>query len=246
MEFYYAVQKGRNRGVYSSWKECKKQVDGYFGPRFRKFKNYEDARKFAFPELYPLEEIKKDEKENDFKSDQQKAMELKDNFIKMQQYVESRKDELLSIPSSQIPEKIINVWITGSKSMHGIIGVYFGENDKRNHVGLYLHKGFVSIARLRLAACIKAIIIVKDEAPCTLVVHTENNYFTQTIIRWTKEWYSRGKDRAWAKSAEVNYDLLEQISKLCLELQVKILPVFCKKNDNNIQKISLLVSEYTP
>ncbi|GAV47748.1 hypothetical protein ZYGR_0I00440 [Zygosaccharomyces rouxii] len=44
---YYAVQKGRNTGVYSSWDECKAQVSGFNGATFKKLDSYEDARAFA-------------------------------------------------------------------------------------------------------------------------------------------------------------------------------------------------------
>ncbi len=44
---FYAVAKGRQVGVYNNWDECSKQVTGYKGgPKFKKFKTIEDARKF--------------------------------------------------------------------------------------------------------------------------------------------------------------------------------------------------------
>lgn len=44
---YYAVQKGRHTGIYSSWDECKAQVSGFSGAIFKKLDNYEAARAFA-------------------------------------------------------------------------------------------------------------------------------------------------------------------------------------------------------
>ena len=35
--FYYAVNKGKNPGVYTTWRECKYQVDGISGCKYRKF-----------------------------------------------------------------------------------------------------------------------------------------------------------------------------------------------------------------
>lgn len=46
MKKYYAVKKGRNEGVYESWEECKKQVDGYSGAVFKSFQNKQDALDF--------------------------------------------------------------------------------------------------------------------------------------------------------------------------------------------------------
>ncbi len=44
---YYAVQKGRVPGVYLTWEECKKQVDGFSGAAFKSFPTMEEARQFV-------------------------------------------------------------------------------------------------------------------------------------------------------------------------------------------------------
>ena len=44
---FYAVQKGRQPGVYLSWDECKAQVDGFSGPVFKKFSTLEEAQVFC-------------------------------------------------------------------------------------------------------------------------------------------------------------------------------------------------------
>ncbi|MFR2592566.1 MAG: viroplasmin family protein [Butyribacter sp.] len=37
---FYAVKEGRSTGVFASWAECKKQVDGYSGAKYKKFYKY--------------------------------------------------------------------------------------------------------------------------------------------------------------------------------------------------------------
>lgn len=44
---YYAVAKGRKKGVYKTWEECKKQVDGFSGAIYKSFDNETDAQKFV-------------------------------------------------------------------------------------------------------------------------------------------------------------------------------------------------------
>ncbi|XP_042189653.1 ribonuclease H1 isoform X2 [Callorhinchus milii] len=44
---YYAVRSGRKPGVYSSWNECKEQVDKFPCARFKKFATEEDAWAFV-------------------------------------------------------------------------------------------------------------------------------------------------------------------------------------------------------
>ena len=42
---YYAVKKGIEPGVYLSWEECNKQIDGFSGAEYKKFKTEDEARK---------------------------------------------------------------------------------------------------------------------------------------------------------------------------------------------------------
>lgn len=41
--FYYAVRIGKTPGIYTSWDECKAQVEGVPDAKYRKFSNLEEA-----------------------------------------------------------------------------------------------------------------------------------------------------------------------------------------------------------
>lgn len=43
---YYAVKRGRNPGIYTSWEACLKEVKGFSNARYKSFKNKEDALSF--------------------------------------------------------------------------------------------------------------------------------------------------------------------------------------------------------
>ena len=45
-EKYYVVRKGHNIGIFKTWGECKKAVEGYKNPIFRKFDTFEEAKEF--------------------------------------------------------------------------------------------------------------------------------------------------------------------------------------------------------
>ena len=45
-KYYYAVKKGKNTGIYETWKECEAQVRGYSGAEYKKFSTYEEALNF--------------------------------------------------------------------------------------------------------------------------------------------------------------------------------------------------------
>lgn len=241
---FYAVRKGWNRGVYETWKECKHQINGYQFPSFRKFSDRESAKRFAFPELYPLDAIEKEENDLDFRSDKNKSEEFERNLKKQKTFVQDLVDRELVLPTrvASSKDRYIDVWITASKVHDGVIGVYFGKDDPRNYVGVNVYRGTVNMTRLRLVACIKSIqnIIETKDNPCTLIIHSQTRYLGRSLIEWTKEWYSRGKDKDWAKS-EPNHDLLEQICALCYKSDIRLVPVFSKQSSCQMDEICRLI-----
>lgn len=46
MAKYYAVKVGARTGVFKSWEECQKAVDGFSGAKFKKFYSLEEAERF--------------------------------------------------------------------------------------------------------------------------------------------------------------------------------------------------------
>ncbi|GAA0101573.1 ribonuclease H family protein [Paraclostridium bifermentans] len=44
---FYAVHKGNKVGVFNTWDECKKQVDGFKGPVYKSFPTKEEAQHFS-------------------------------------------------------------------------------------------------------------------------------------------------------------------------------------------------------
>lgn len=41
---FYAVKKGVKAGIYSTWNECKENVDGYSGAEYKSFQTEKDAK----------------------------------------------------------------------------------------------------------------------------------------------------------------------------------------------------------
>ena len=52
---YYAVKKGRNPGIYTSWDSCLKEVKGYSGAIYKSFKTKEEAEIYMAGEKKELE-----------------------------------------------------------------------------------------------------------------------------------------------------------------------------------------------
>lgn len=45
---FYAVKEGIKIGIYNTWEECKKQIDGYSGAKYRSFVSKEEAEKYLY------------------------------------------------------------------------------------------------------------------------------------------------------------------------------------------------------
>lgn len=45
-KYFYAVRIGNKPGIYKTWGECEKEVRGFKGAKFKKFKKHEDALEF--------------------------------------------------------------------------------------------------------------------------------------------------------------------------------------------------------
>ncbi|BAK81094.1 ribonuclease HI [Candidatus Arthromitus sp. SFB-rat-Yit] len=43
---FYAIKKGYKIGIFESWDECKKNIDGYSGAVYKSFKTLDEAEKF--------------------------------------------------------------------------------------------------------------------------------------------------------------------------------------------------------
>lgn len=46
---YYAVRKGRNPGIYTTWPEAQKQVSGFKGAEFKSFPTKDEAENYISP-----------------------------------------------------------------------------------------------------------------------------------------------------------------------------------------------------
>ena len=54
---YYAVRRGRQVGVFLTWRECQQQIVKFSGAEYKSFPTREEAKAYAFPDsLPPVEE----------------------------------------------------------------------------------------------------------------------------------------------------------------------------------------------
>ena len=129
---FYSVFKGFNKGIYKSWKECEKEVKGYKGAIYKKFKLESDAI------LFLNNGVKKEER----------------NIIKV--YTDG---------------SCIN---NGKKGSKAGIGIFFGDEDKRN-VSRKLNLDRVTNNVAELSALIEALDILKNESR-DVIIYTDSKY----------------------------------------------------------------------
>lgn len=54
---YYVVRKGKTPGIYTSWAECKKEIEGFTGAEFRKFESQTEAQNYLNGAPAPRQKI---------------------------------------------------------------------------------------------------------------------------------------------------------------------------------------------
>ena len=164
---YYAVHKGREIGVFTDWKSCKKQTEGFKTPVFKKFDNEADANEFV---------------KNGYGSKS------------ILQYF-TTKDIQKFIPEISVYTDGACVHNGKSNALAGI-GVYFGENDSRNVSSKIIGKQTNNTAELKaiLKACEILEQEIKDGKK--IMIYTDSVYSIRccttygdklATVGWTKK-----------------------------------------------------------
>lgn len=71
---FYAVKKGKIPGIYNSWDDCKKMVDGFPGAVYKSFKTLEEAKAFVGAEDTSGKRSEKAERPDTMKQEQNPAV----------------------------------------------------------------------------------------------------------------------------------------------------------------------------
>ena len=105
---YYAVQKGRDIGIFENWNECQKSISGFPGNKFKSFNTKKEA-----------EEYLKEEKVMKVNEANQKENEKENSNNKNISNKKQKYDDVKEIGSS------ITVYTDGSCFGNGFKGFFF-------------------------------------------------------------------------------------------------------------------------
>uniref|UniRef100_A0A6C0EL83 Ribonuclease H n=1 Tax=viral metagenome TaxID=1070528 RepID=A0A6C0EL83_9ZZZZ len=139
----YSVYKGYKPGIYNSWDECKKQINGYSGAKFKKFDNILDAKEFLKHGETNVSHI--------------------DKYIKNEQGENPPSNNGICVYTDG------GCYGNGNIISYGGYGIYFGDNDSRNVSKLI--KGSCTNNICELNAILEVLDILKSEMDKNIEIH---------------------------------------------------------------------------
>ncbi|XP_067337414.1 ribonuclease H1 isoform X2 [Channa argus] len=239
-KFFYAVRKGFKPGVYSSWDECKNQVDKFPSASFKKFASERDAWAFVRgvelsvpPELKTAQSV-----ESDVALLPKRGPEPLE-YIPLGKKRCHSNEEAESSPkrvkpsesssSSQSPDGFtymgdaVVVYTDGCCTGNGKsgaragIGVYWGHNHPLN-VADRLH-GRQTNQRAEIQAACRALEQAKENNIKKLVLYTDSKFTINGVTSWVKNWKLNGW-RLKSGGQITNKDDFVKLDRLNGELEV--------------------------
>ncbi|XP_070781913.1 ribonuclease H1 isoform X1 [Enoplosus armatus] len=239
-KFFYAVKKGFKPGVYSSWDECKSQVDKFPAASFKKFASERDAWAFfrgdklsTAPEVKNVAQIV----ESDVTLLPKRGPEpleyipLGKKRCHSDEEAESHPKRVKQSESSSSESTdgftymgdAVVVYTDGCCSANGRkgaragIGVYWGCNHPLN-VAERLH-GRQTNQRAEVQAACKALEQAKENNIKKLVLYTDSKFTINGVTSWVKNWKLNGW-RLKSGGQIINKDDFVKLDRLNAELEV--------------------------
>lgn len=168
---FYSVKIGREPGIYNSWNECKNQVNGFKGAKFKKFKNREEALNFI---------------EN--KSSKIAVDTTLDNYLNIPQNVDYLSEIKVYTDGS--------CFGNGKIPSFGGYGIYFGEEEKNISIPVLEKPTNNKCELLAILHAIK-ILLPKIKDNHLVTIGTDSDYSIKCFTTYgdkchQKQWKSKG------------------------------------------------------
>uniref|UniRef100_A0A3Q3EFK6 Ribonuclease H1 n=1 Tax=Labrus bergylta TaxID=56723 RepID=A0A3Q3EFK6_9LABR len=225
-KFFYAVQKGFKPGVYSSWDECKSQVDKFPAASFKKFASEKDAWSFvrgvepslAAPEVTegqqrePLQYIPLGKK----RCHSEEEAESSPKRVKQSESSSSESSDGFTYMGDAVVVYTDGCCAgNGKKGARAGIGGLLGPQQ---NVAERLH-GRQTNQRAELQAACKALQQAKEMNIKKLVLYTDSKFTINGVTSWVKNWKLNGW-RLKSGGPITNKDDFVKLDRLNAELEV--------------------------
>lgn len=206
---YYVVWKGRKPGIFTTWNECKAQVDGFAGAKFK-----------SFPTLGEAESAFGGSASSSAKS----ASGSKSAFPKSSSANKSKTPPLSQQQITDMPFDI-KIFTDGACEPNpGEAGtglaVYLKNDLTELWYGLYQPMGTNNTAELQ--GLEQAFVLAKEklQAGLSVAIYSDSKYSIDCITKWASGWEKKG----WTKSGgEIkNLDIIKAAYALYQELASQI------------------------
>lgn len=206
---YYVVWKGRKPGIFTTWNECKAQVDGFAGAKFK-----------SFPTLGEAESAFGGSTSSSAKS----VSGSKSAFPKSSSANKSKTPPLSQQQITDMPFDI-KIFTDGACEPNpGEAGtglaVYLKNDLTELWYGLYQPMGTNNIAELQ--GLEQAFVLAKEklQAGLSVAIYSDSKYSIDCITKWASGWEKKG----WTKSGgEIkNLDIIKAAYALYQELASQI------------------------
>ena len=214
--FFYAVAKGHNTGIFTSWQECYKEVNGYSDAKFKKFRFFQEAIDYLHDNNVQYDVSKEPRFKNFLSSNNNKK---KQNDKKNKKENKKNNNHVDVVPMENIDCDFI-IFTDGSclKNPEGpggfagfiisptsVIQVSGGEHSTTNN-------------RMELRAVIETLKQIRPNMKVELF--SDSQYFIKAIENnWIKNW--KQKDWITFNGTPVkNVDLWKEIDSLISSLKI--------------------------
>lgn len=204
---FYAVAVGRAPGVYRTWPEAKKQVDGFKFPKYRKFPTQEEADEFVTA--------------NAKRSHPPSILAQLGVPCSEAIYIPTPKNTEIQDAPLLVADDDLAVFTDGSAISNGRKNARAGyamvwPNHPDHTAGKPLMDAVKTNNRAEFMACIDALTtadVIDSTRTKTLYIFTDSMLLINTVTKWRKGWKRNGWKKASGEPI-LNRDLVERLDAL--------------------------------
>jgi ribonuclease HI len=203
---FYAVRTGHQPGIYLSWDDCKRQVDGFPKAKYKSFSTRQEAEDY-------LNEVNRTPAPKAGKPKPPKPLEIATEVI--------------------VPKFLPGLKATDHQVVLFTDGACTGNPGRGGYGALLLYQGeqkefsggyrLTTNNRMEILACIVGLQALKE--PCDVTIYSDSKYVVNAMTQnWALKWRRRGWKRRLGDGSEapaLNADLWAQMLELCDKHRVK-------------------------
>lgn len=222
---YYAVKIGVNPGIYTTWDECKEQINGFSGAKYKSFKTEQEAQQYlnSIPEIQKplLQTVKTATIMN------KSILSINPSSVLMSNNLGDISLERFKTYTHNGIQKYYIFTDGSSQKSHSAYGVYFGNGEPEpyvisptfTHFANLITEGSKTNNTAELKAIESALTILEnslDSGKCNInkskeiVIISDSKY----AISCVTEWYIKWRKNYWINSSKkpvVNREIIESI-----------------------------------